>query len=92
MSADGGVVRRLVGSLPRRASLSVVDCRRSVAETGVKRIRFHGLLDDEMSTVLPNGQYSFLNIFKSFDFLVSLGVAPLVELVRRRSERSSRTR
>lgn len=51
-----------------------------VNDIGVKRVRFHGLLDDEMSTVLPNGDYSFLNIFKSFDFLLSIGIEPLVEL------------
>jgi xylan 1,4-beta-xylosidase len=52
----------------------------TVNDLNMQRVRFHGLLDDEMSTVLPNGEYSFLNIFKSFDYLLSIGVAPLVEL------------
>ena len=29
----------------------------TVSDIGVKRVRFHGLLDDEMSTVLPDGTY-----------------------------------
>lgn len=37
-------------------------------------IRFHGLLDDDMSVVLGKGQYSFANIFNVFDFLLSIGV------------------
>eukprot|EP01103_Thecamoeba_quadrilineata_P006203 TRINITY_DN15937_c0_g1_i1.p1 TRINITY_DN15937_c0_g1~~TRINITY_DN15937_c0_g1_i1.p1 ORF type:complete len:499 (-),score=97.32 TRINITY_DN15937_c0_g1_i1:6-1502(-) len=51
---------------------------------GFKRVRFHGLFDDDMSVVLNGtyGQlvYSFYDIDTIFDFLVSIGMQPLVEL------------
>lgn len=54
-------------------------------ELGVKRVRFHGLFDDDMSVVLKpmfsnELHLSFANIDKIFDFLVSIGMQPFVEL------------
>ncbi len=46
----------------------------------MKMIRFHGLLDDDMSVVLADGSYSFFNIDSVFDFLLSINVRPVVEL------------
>lgn len=46
---------------------------------GFKRVRFHGLFDDDMNVVLPQG-YSFYSIDQVFDYLFSIGVDPLVEL------------
>lgn len=55
-------------------------------EIGFRYIRFHGLLDDDMSVVIkpmfptaPN-RYSFFNIDSIFDFLLSIGMKPFVEL------------
>lgn len=54
-------------------------------ELGVKRVRFHGLFNDDMSVVLKpmfssQLKLSFANIDKIFDFLVSIGMQPFVEL------------
>ncbi|CAN7363993.1 beta-xylosidase [Paenibacillus sp. LjRoot153] len=52
-------------------------------ELGFKYVRFHGLLDDNMSvyTVLTGKElYSFHNIDVIFDFLLSIGMKPFIEL------------
>lgn len=48
----------------------------------LQRVRFHGLFDDDMSVYLPwQGQtYSWFNVDSIFDYFLSLGVRPLVEL------------
>lgn len=54
------------------------------AELGFQMIRFHGLLDDDMSVVLsapPNDwQIEMFNVFSVFDFLLANGMRPLIEL------------
>ena len=61
--------------------------RRAHREIGFRYLRFHGLLDDDMSVVLPGGffpgeseQISFFNIDRIFDFLLDAGMKPFVEL------------
>ena len=54
-------------------------------ELGFRYVRFHGLFDDDMSVVCKHmltGQItvSFVNIDKVFDFLLSIGMKPFVEL------------
>ena len=56
-------------------------------EIGFQYLRFHGLLDDDMSVViapmipgLQPVQISFFNIDRIFDFLLSIGMKPFVEL------------
>ncbi|HEX5489395.1 MAG TPA: hypothetical protein VFX04_09670 [Rhodanobacteraceae bacterium] len=52
-------------------------------ELGVRHVRFHGLLNDEMCTYLiecDKDLYSFFNADRIFDFLVSIGMKPFVEL------------
>jgi xylan 1,4-beta-xylosidase len=52
-------------------------------ELGFKYVRFHGLLSDDMGTlVLEQNKllYSFLNIDQVFDFLLSIDMKPFVEL------------
>ena len=55
-------------------------------EIGFRYIRFHGLLDDDMSVVIkpmmPFGkpQISFFNIDRIFDFLLDIGMKPFLEL------------
>lgn len=53
-------------------------------ELGFQFVRFHGLLNDEMSVVKrnPDGslRYSFFNIDSIFDFLLSIGMKPFIEL------------
>ncbi len=54
-------------------------------ELGFRYVRFHGLFCDDMNVVLKNmftGQItlSFANIDKVFDFLLSIGMRPFVEL------------
>src|SRR6185437_9742721 len=56
--------------------------RKTHAELGVRYVRFHGLLNDEMSTYIiemDKDVYSFFNADQIFDFLVSIGMKPFVE-------------
>jgi xylan 1,4-beta-xylosidase len=48
-------------------------------DTGVTHVRFHGVLDDDMSTLL-DGSCNMFNVFSTCDYLLSIGVAPIVEL------------
>ena len=55
-------------------------CRR---ELGVQHVRFHGLLSDDMGTLVDEQDalvYSFFNADQIFDFLRSIGMRPFVEL------------
>ncbi len=57
--------------------------RRCRDELGVRHVRFHGLLSDEMGTLICHDEkflYSFFNIDQIFDFLLSIGMRPFVEL------------
>lgn len=52
-------------------------------ELGFKHVRFHGILSDDMGTlVCQNDQlvYSFFNADQICDFLLSIGMRPFVEL------------
>jgi len=57
--------------------------RRAHAELGFRHVRFHGILSDEMGTLIGEGEklfYSFFNADQVFDFLLSIGMKPFVEL------------
>lgn len=52
-------------------------------ELGMNHVRFHGILDDDMGTLIGEGEtlfYSFFNTDQIFDFLLSIGMKPFVEL------------
>ena len=53
-------------------------------ELGFEYVRFHGLLNDDMSVCIrdDNGTivYSFFNVDSIFDFLLSIGMKPFIEL------------
>ena len=52
-------------------------------ELGFQHVRFHGLLSDDMGTFIVNQDkplYSFFNADQIFDFLLSIGMRPFVEL------------
>jgi xylan 1,4-beta-xylosidase len=56
---------------------------RAHAELGFGHVRFHGLLDDDMATLVCRDDrplYSFYNADSIMDFLLSIGVRPFVEL------------
>jgi xylan 1,4-beta-xylosidase len=56
---------------------------RAHRELGFRHVRFHGLLSDDMGTLVCQDQqllFSFFNIDRVFDFLLSIGMRPLVEL------------
>lgn len=59
------------------------DLDRFVAETGLERVRFHGILDDDMG-VWPGGlrgaRPNFQNVDDVYDGLLARGVQPFVEL------------
>src|SRR5687767_8478681 len=57
--------------------------RRCRKELGVRRVRFHAPLSDDLSTLVPQKKgllYSFFNIDTVWDFLLSIGMQPFVEL------------
>jgi xylan 1,4-beta-xylosidase len=52
-------------------------------ELGFQYVRFHGLLSDDMGTLVKEDNkllYSFFNADQVFDFLLSIGMKPFVEL------------
>src|SRR5919106_701338 len=52
-------------------------------ELGFQYVRFHGLLSDDMGTLIREENkllYSFFNADQVFDFLLSIGMKPFVEL------------
>src|SRR5665213_943736 len=52
-------------------------------ELGFRHVRFHGILCDDVGTLVEEqGKriYSFFNIDRIFDFLLSIGMKPFVEL------------
>lgn len=57
-------------------------CRRDI---GFRYVRFHGLFDDDMSVAVrpmmaKSPEFCFTNIDKIYDFLLSIGMKPFVEL------------
>ncbi len=55
-------------------------CRR---ELGFRHVRFHGLLNDDMGTLICQSDelvYSFFNADRICDFLLSIGMRPFMEL------------
>jgi xylan 1,4-beta-xylosidase len=56
---------------------------RATKELGFKHVRFHGLLSDDMSTLVDEQDkliYSFFNADQICDFLLSIGMRPFMEL------------
>jgi xylan 1,4-beta-xylosidase len=52
-------------------------------ELGFRYVRFHGLLSDDMGTLICQNEellYSFFNADQIMDFLLSIGMKPFVEL------------
>jgi xylan 1,4-beta-xylosidase len=57
--------------------------KRTRIELGMKHVRFHGILSDNMGTLVREGSeliYSFFNADQIFDFVLSIGIRPFVEL------------
>src|ERR1044072_2314400 len=57
--------------------------RRCRDELGFRYVRFHGLLSDDVGTLICHQEkhlYSFFNADQIFDFLLSIGMKPFVEL------------
>jgi len=57
--------------------------RRCRDELGFRYVRFHGLLSDDMGTLITSQNkplYSFFNADQICDFLLSIGMRPFVEL------------
>ena len=57
--------------------------KKSHEELGFRHVRFHGLLSDDMGTLICQNEkflYSFFNTDQIFDFLLSIGMKPFVEL------------
>ncbi|MBU6206046.1 MAG: hypothetical protein KGQ42_00005, partial [Alphaproteobacteria bacterium] len=62
------------------------DLDRWVSEIGLKRVRFHGILNDELGVDAPTWlnagkpRPNFRDVFEVYDGLISHGVSPYVEL------------
>jgi len=57
--------------------------RRAHDELGFRHVRFHGILSDDLGTLLCEENellYSFFNADSAIDFLISIDVRPFVEL------------
>ncbi len=57
--------------------------QRAHRELGFQHVRFHGLLSDDFRLLVSNYKkhfYSFFNCDQVFDFLLSIGMRPFVEL------------
>ena len=57
--------------------------KRARQELGMRHVRFHGILSDDMGTLIDqSGEllYSFFNADQIFDYLLSIGMKPFVEL------------
>ena len=54
--------------------------RMAARDLGVKHIRGHGLLDDDMSVSFAYGKHAFYNIDSLVDVLMSVGMRPIFEL------------
>ena len=54
--------------------------RQARRDLGVEAVRFHGVLDDEMSTSLGPGRNSFVNVDSIVDFLLSQNMHAVWEL------------
>ena len=53
---------------------------RCAKELGVKRTRFHGLLDDDFAISLAEGSPDYVNLDSLVDFHLSIGMEPLFEV------------
>ena len=53
---------------------------RCAQELGVKRTRFHGLLDDDFSISMQEGAPDYVNLDSLVDFHLSIGMEPLFEV------------
>jgi xylan 1,4-beta-xylosidase len=68
--------------LALRADWQAQMCR-AHRELGFRHVRFHGLLCDDVGTLICQSDklvYSFFNADSIFDFLLSIGMKPFVEL------------
>ncbi|MET0179081.1 MAG: glycosyl hydrolase, partial [Novosphingobium sp.] len=70
------------------------DIDRARAEIGTRRVRFHGILNDELGVLTRTPQHrtgtpNFKNVGEVYDGLVSRGLSPLVELSFMPSELAS---
>ena len=57
--------------------------RRAHLDLGFRHVRYHGMLDDDMGTLICQNEkllYSFFNIDSIFDYLLSIGMQPFAEL------------
>ena len=54
--------------------------KRAHDELGFRYVRFHGLLSDDIGTLTHDDDYSFFNCDQIFDYLLTIGMKPFVEL------------
>lgn len=94
LTADDGVLRHIwsecVGS--DRAGLTMreewrLDARRAAKEAGIRRVRFHGIFNDDEMGVRPKASFgpgaqsfNFQNVDNVYDGVLETGLKPFVEL------------
>ena len=74
-----------VGSAKELLLADVQDMLRQLQkDVGFRYVKFHGILSDDMRECLPDRdghlQYSFVYVDKVLDFLLSVGLKPLIQL------------
>ena len=78
--------QRVVGSARAAFALRAdyqAQLKRVRDELGFQSVRFHGILSDDVGVVVREGRdttTSFYNVFRIWDYLLSIGVRPFVEL------------
>ena len=78
--------RHCVGSCHATTALRAdwqTQLRRAHDELGFRHVRFHGILCDDMGTLICQSDqllYSFFNTDQILDFLLSIGMKPVIEL------------
>jgi xylan 1,4-beta-xylosidase len=48
-------------------------------ELGFRSVRFHGIFNDEMFVINPDGSYNWIYVDEVFDFLLEIGLKPFPE-------------
>jgi xylan 1,4-beta-xylosidase len=75
--AFGGGVSTAANLLRKDVQRALLSCR---DDLGFRHVRFHGVFDDAMRIVKPDGSYDFTTIEVAFDWLMEQGFSPYVGL------------
>ena len=69
-----------LGHYPSCLSISYDNTHFGINIILYRRVRFHGILDDDMEVVLENETYNFQKLDNLYDYIIMMGMYPYVEL------------